>query len=410
MGNILNIINSDKNFYDFNDAFREQYMKCTVGSFWSREVAKYFRLKLWNIENIVDNKLYVYLIECGTKEAVYSSFLHIPEEIIDLVNKDRCKVLISYEAEGDLDVLSFNRWYTQTLRIHEDTIKFNNFYVLHCEINCEKKNRTPINWVSSTHHFDAISNELVCVKEASNFRKLEGFDYDFRLHNINDINLDNKTKFFSSYLRNCNREHRKALGAYFQYNNLWKDNNLSFLKVSWNNATPKDILPEKYWNSISELDNLPPIEIDTFNQHDKLGFNTTLTSDWKHYQETFLSIISETIFCGDSIFFSEKICKPLFNLHPFILMSTPHCLKKLKEFGFQTFHPFIDENYDHEENPLKRMELIFDQLDRFRNKSFEELKSWWNEILPILEHNQNNFIKMGSGKTKKIRLLESFCG
>ena len=52
--------------------------------------------------------------------------------------------------------------------------------------------------------------------------------------------------------------------------------------------------------------------------------------DWKHYQETFLSVVSETIYEGKNNFFSEKICKPLVNLHPFIVMSTPYTLRKLQ--------------------------------------------------------------------------------
>ena len=146
--------------------------------------------------------------------------------------------------------------------------------------------------------------------------------------------------------------------------------------------------------------------MDTKNLQDTQGFDTSFSSNWKHYQETFLSIVSETIYDGRLNFFSEKICKPLINLHPFIIMSTPYSLKFLKKFGFKTFHPFINEQYDTEENDLKRMQMIFDELDKFRNKSDKELKDWWEEILPVLEHNQKVFINMGKQKTKKIKLLE----
>ena len=69
-------------------------------------------------------------------------------------------------------------------------------------------------------------------------------------------------------------------------------------------------------------------------------------------------------------------------------MSTPHTLRKLQEFGFKTFDGFIDESYDKELDDLKRTQMIFDELDKFRNKSDKELKDWWKEILPVLEHNQ----------------------
>ena len=88
-------------------------------------------------------------------------------------------------------------------------------------------------------------------------------------------------------------------------------------------------------------------------------------------------------------------------------MSTPHSLQKLRKFGFKTFDGFIDESYDEEENNLKRTQMIFDELDKFRNRTDKELKDWWKQILPILEHNQKTFINMGNKKTKKIKLLEN---
>ena len=38
------------------------------------------------------------------------------------------------------------------------------------------------------------------------------------------------------------------------------------------------------------------VEIDTQNLQNKENFNTSFTSNWEHYQETFLSIVSETLF------------------------------------------------------------------------------------------------------------------
>ena len=55
----------------------------------------------------------------------------------------------------------------------------------------------------------------------------------------------------------------------------------------------------------------------------------------------------------------------------------------------------------------KDLQMIFDELDKFRSKSFDELKDWWREILPILEHNQNRLLEIGQQKTKKIKLLEN---
>ena len=409
MGNILNIINSDEHFHNVNDFGKSNYMKCLEGTFLSSEMKPHFELTICNLDSVDETKKYLYIIECRTMDGIYSGFFRIPQKVIDLVNQDRCKVIFSYEAEGDLDVKFFNNWYNLTCKVREDEIKFSNFYIFHCELNCEKNNETPVNFFASTHHLDTLSFEVNKIIENNNHRHLDKFDYDFYLKSVDDINIDSKSKKFLCYLRNCGREHRNAIASYFQHNNLWDINNISFLKNSFYGEIPKDILPKQYWGSSVELNNLPKIEIDTQNIDDKQSFDTSFSSNWIHYQETFLSIVSETIFTSESknIFLSEKICKPLINLHPFILMSSPFSLYKLQEFGFKTFDGFIDESYDKEENDLKRMQMIFDELDKFRNKTDKELKDWWKEILPTLEHNQKTFINMGNKKTKKIKLLEN---
>jgi hypothetical protein len=409
MGNILNIINSDEHLHNVNDFGKSNYMKCLEGTFLSSEMKPHFGLTICNLDSVDETKKYLYIIECRTMDGIYSGFFRIPQKVIDLVNQDRCKVIFSYEAEGDLDVKFFNNWYNLTCKVREDEIKFSNFYIFHCELNCEKNNETPVNFFASTHHLDTLSFEVNKIIENNNHRHLDKFDYDFYLKNVDDINIDSKSKKFLCYLRNCGREHRNAIASYFQHNNLWDINNISFLKNSFYGEIPKDILPKQYWGSSVELNNLPKIEIDTQNIDDKQSFDTSFSSNWIHYQETFLSIVSETIFTSESknIFLSEKICKPLINLHPFILMSSPFSLYKLQEFGFKTFDGFIDESYDKEENDLKRMQMIFDELDKFRNKTDKELKDWWKEILPTLEHNQKTFINMGNKKTKKIKLLEN---
>ena len=303
MGNILNIINSDEHFHDVSDFGRNNYMRCLEGAFLSSEIKAKFNTNVVNINNIDNNLKYIYLIECRAIDGIYNAFFRIPKKIIDLVNQDRCKVIFSYEAEGDLDVEYFNQWYNLSCKSSEDEIKFSNFYIFHCELNCEKNNETPINFFMSTHHFDSLSFELNKIIENNNHRELDNFEYDFYLKNIEDIDIDNKSKYFLCYLRNCGREHRNAIASYFQHNDLWDKNNLSFLKNSFRGEFPKDILPKQYWSSSVELNNLPKIEIDTQNLKDTEGFDTSFSSDWKHYQETYLSIVSETLYNGKLYFF-----------------------------------------------------------------------------------------------------------
>ena len=49
-------------------------------------------------------------------------------------------------------------------------------------------------------------------------------DLNNYLKNINDVDVESKSKQFLCYIRNCNRDHRKAIASYFQHNNLWNNN------------------------------------------------------------------------------------------------------------------------------------------------------------------------------------------
>jgi len=113
--------------------------------------------------------------------------------------------------------------------------------------------------------------------------------------------------------------------------------------------------------------------------------------DWL-YSRTFFSVVTESVFDDVSLFLDEKVWKPIYNYHPFIILGCPNSLKKLKEMGFKTFEPFINESYDNEVNPGKRMGMVVDEIERLCSISFDELKKWYKKLIPILKHNKKKLI------------------
>ena len=90
-----------------------------------------------------------------------------------------------------------------------------------------------------------------------------------------------------------------------------------------------------------------------------------------------------------TIFMSEKIYKALTSFHPTIYMGNMGSLKKLKEMGFKTFHPFIDESYDKEPNRVKRFEMIMKEVNKLCNMKLSELHDLYWSMSDILIHNHN---------------------
>jgi hypothetical protein len=115
------------------------------------------------------------------------------------------------------------------------------------------------------------------------------------------------------------------------------------------------------------------------------------------YNQSLISIVSETNFYEETGYLSEKIWKPIAHGHPFILVGPNSSLKSLRDdFGFKTFSPFIDESYDDEKDPHIRMEMIKSEIKRLNNYTLDELKQIVKQLKPVLLHNINLLFKYGS--------------
>lgn len=108
----------------------------------------------------------------------------------------------------------------------------------------------------------------------------------------------------------------------------------------------------------------------------------------KPYNEYFIEIVAETDILTTN-WITEKTVKNLYIGKPFLLMCGYKSLEKIRNFGFRTFSPWIDETYDTEPNIYLRLEAIKREIDRLATIPIQQLTVMHKEILPILEHNRN---------------------
>jgi hypothetical protein len=135
------------------------------------------------------------------------------------------------------------------------------------------------------------------------------------------------------------------------------------------------------------LDNLLPLEIDM-----DLGANNPAENIVKeHYCKTFLSVVPETLFNDNTLFFSEKIWKTIAVGHPFMIVSSRGMLSKLREQGYKTYNTWWDEGYDEIANINDRIRHIVRELKRLSSLSREELISMRISMQPTIEYNQRLF-------------------
>ena len=130
----------------------------------------------------------------------------------------------------------------------------------------------------------------------------------------------------------------------------------------------------------------------------------TCANDFEYTNNCYFSVVTETKFFhdnylrdingkldadtqADGYLFSEKTWKPIMSKHPFIFMGFVYSLALLREHGYQTFHPYINESYDSVENDEDRLVAICDEIERLSKFTDDEWITWQINVQPILEHN-----------------------
>jgi hypothetical protein len=89
-----------------------------------------------------------------------------------------------------------------------------------------------------------------------------------------------------------------------------------------------------------------------------------------------------------------------------MLIAPAGSLEYLRQYGFQTFEPIIDESYDLETDNIKRIEQVTQQLQKFEELSWQERLTVHRACLPIVEHNYNHFYNGGFAEILWQELLQ----
>jgi hypothetical protein len=99
-------------------------------------------------------------------------------------------------------------------------------------------------------------------------------------------------------------------------------------------------------------------------------------------------------------FATEKFYKTILCQTPFIAVTTPGFLKEIKEMGYKTFSPFIDESYDEISNDRKRIQAVVKEIERLNNLSDDDFWSGVSYLESITKHNSSLLSRLYATKPK----------
>tara|TARA_R110000782_G_scaffold23524_7_gene61511 strand:+ start:607 stop:1842 length:1236 start_codon:yes stop_codon:yes gene_type:complete len=356
-----------------------------------------------NISNFVNNEINLLNInKNGWPDAPYVMILD-GDNLVDMLNylknekrlisdlqNNNCRVIVNireggvndegytyyeFEEQGDLDTI-----------MQKNKINKNNLIWMTPEYLIDSKQQKDFSFIQK--FFNKWELQLDSIKQEY---------YHPHMLNIfkNGRNFSRLKHFYS--VSSSPRSHRLDLIEFLRDNDLLKCGNATFFS-----------------NAHGEIEN---------NEYKILG-GRDLKFDSKYYWEgrdktgdwsylptyainvvqcfnSYFHVLSGSIFEIDEgskfpyVYFNEKLWKPMMTLQPFIFIGQPNTLSSMKEFGFKSFHPFINESYDKELNSEKRKLLIYGEIKRLCSMSIEDMDKWFWGMEDILIHNYNRLTEYG---------------
>ena len=157
------------------------------------------------------------------------------------------------------------------------------------------------------------------------------------------------------------------------------------------------VLRTDYMESFEQIRKKEPITIDITQEESYHRENQT-TVTVKHYRDSYCSLVTESVFDeydSGTLFFSEKIYQPIYNFHPFIVVSGQGMLEVLRSQGYLTFPELFDETYDTLKNSSDRMGAIINEVEKFCHTPDKVHMDIFtsNEFQNKLIHNWELFLK-----------------
>lgn len=384
-----------------------------------------FGFGAFHVDDLIKNReVFVYPIFIKSLFDIHrlkdEQFFLIDNKIIEQVRLKKCKIVLFYLLEGDFfDVKDFNG-----INLFVEKYKFNNDDVLFVNNN---------NILDEVIIKNGIQHKFLVVTYNYFMTNLWFSDIDITDSNSDKVlqsDFNRKISYVTTYpkekkfliLNRRPRPHRVVLFTEIMKNNELRDNCVisiggcdlqddKMLENDWVDVYNR-MVDSNYKHSknegiefLTKYDNTKNCFVDS-NPNFNLAFNINDTLQLN----TFVSVVTETLFENDTVFFSEKIFKPIFTCQPFIILGNPHMLRELKKLGFETFEEYWDESYDLETDFTKRTEKVIDTIKSINKKSNEELFEMTKKMSNKLKHNYFNLTNKSKEEifTLKKTLNEQF--
>lgn len=212
-------------------------------------------------------------------------------------------------------------------------------------------------------------------------------------HELN-INFENKISFYN----NRDDYHRQYMAAMLINNNdidLTLNQKHRYTYIANQSKFPINQFSKGFQrrlkSNLIQLDKVHRNYVDGNNSELKMIDNYKEQHDDKvvrWIENSFVNLVGETTYYLPYPYISEKSLKPMLAHRPFIMLGPHKSLEVLRELGFKTFDKWVDEDYDKEPDPHKRLEMVYELTQDVLRKDPDELKEMLLAMGGVLRHNK----------------------
>lgn len=340
---------------------------------------------------------FIYPITLYSNDLFYNQpSVEFSDILIKSVKTKKAKIVFFYITEGDLTNVEWIERLSLKYGFDKEDIILITANLL--EIPSDIITIVPYNFFIDDLEFIDINK--------TNKHSIKRYENEYTKY-IKNNKLNKKTKHFLCF-NGIPRINRLLMFGVIQSNTKIKDTTISSLRNTMEGNT------NTFYNQILQQTNREDL-IQFYKNYDSTINNSYDTTEWEKiyswggfvndtaHNSTFINIVTETMWNVESIFFTEKLYKPIYMCQPFILFGNPNSLKKLKEYGFKTFDKWWDESYDSELDLNIRLEKITKVLEEIANWDFDKCYRITNEMESILINNYK--LLMDNDETYKIYSL-----
>jgi hypothetical protein len=141
---------------------------------------------------------------------------------------------------------------------------------------------------------------------------------------------------------------------------------------------------------LEHLQHINSVQLGSIDPTAVVTSDSSATYNPQDFAQTRCSIVLETVY-DQRIHLTEKTLRPIACGHPFMILNGPGALETIRSYGFKTFQPYINESYDKEQSPTKRMDMVLREMRRINNSSEKYQKYIWDGCAEIAAYNKQLF-------------------